>query len=311
MSASLSRPLAPPAPIPGRPLLSARLPRVYSVMDVLQLAFNVAIICGMFYLTLVAGLYVWQRKMIFDTSYGRPDTATAGVPEAEVLSVATADGLRLTAWYAAPADTQMPVILFLHGNSGHIGHRAERMRRLAAVGWGVLLLEYRGFGGNPGAPSEEGLALDAEAGLAALRGRGVPLDRIVIWGESLGSAVAIRLAATHPAAALVLEAPFTSMADMARLRYRVVPVDLLLKDRFDAIGRIGAVAMPLLIMQGGGDTLIPPAMGARVFAAATAADRQFWRAEAAGHNDLADHGAVEAGIDFVSTRLALLSLAAR
>ena len=111
------------------------------------------------------------------------------------------------------------------------------------------------------------------------------------------------------AAALVLEAPFTSMADMARLRYKLVPVDPLLKDRFESIHRIDAIDMPLLVMQGGRDNVVPPAMGVRLFDAATTKDRQFWHSDAAGHNDLAEHGAVDAGISFVTKRLAARTLA--
>lgn len=295
MSASLSRPdFLPPV----------RLPRVYSLMDIVQLIFNIAIIGGMFYLTLVAGLYVWQRKIIFITGTERPDVVIAGVPDAEIVSVPTADGLRLNAWYAASASADRPVALFLHGNAGHIGHRADRMRRFQAAGWGVLLLDYRGYGGNPGSPTEDGLARDAQAALALLRDRGIAADRLVIWGESLGAAVAIRLATEAPAAALILEAPFTSMVDMARMRYKVVPVGALLKDRFESINRIGALTLPLLIMHGARDTLVPSSMGERLYHAATAPDRQFWHIEDAGHNDLAEHGAVDAGIAFVDQRLA-------
>ena len=272
---------------------------------------QVVLVIAAFYVTLVGGLYAWQRKIIFVTDTTAPDLARAGVPLAQEWRIVTEDGLDLVAWFTPPREAGQPVALFFHGNSGNIGHRADRMHHFEAAGWGALLVEYRGFGGNPGSPSEEGIARDARAALAALIGHGYPSNRIVIWGESLGTAVAVRLATENAAAALVLEAPFTSMADIARMRYRLVPIDPLLKDRFDSFGRIGSVEMPLLVMHGIQDDLIPIAMGARLFGAATTKDREFWSAPAAGHNDLAEHGAMEAGIAFVNRRIAGTQLAGR
>ncbi len=118
------------------------------------------------------------------------------------------------------------MVLHLHGNAGNIGHRAYRLGPFKLLGWGVLLLEYRGYGGNPGQPSEAGLLIDAHAGLAALREMGFSLPEIVVWGESLGTGPAVQLAVEHPVAAVVLVAPFTSITDMARSRYPFVPGEL-------------------------------------------------------------------------------------
>ena len=218
---------------------------------------------------------------------------------ATVTAAETADGLDIVAWYQPPASAEQPVVLFFHGNSGNIGHRGGRIAHNASHGWGTMLPEYRGFGGNPGSPSEEGLALDAEAAYGALRADGIAPERIVIWGESLGTAVATRLAAAHPASALILEAPFTSMADIARSRYPFVPVNLLLKDRFDTLSRISAVTIPLLIIHGDQDKMIPIDMGRHVFEAATTPNRVFWVAEDAGHNNLGESGAHEAAHRFL------------
>lgn len=293
-----------------RPSHPARHTRLAD-FDLLRAAMSLALVACAFYLTLCAGLYFWQRKIIFLTTAERPVPALAGVPDVEVWTIRTEDGLDLNAWFQPAAAADHPVVLFFHGNSGHIGHRAPRIPRLAAAGMGVLMLEYRGFGGNPGAPSEEGLARDARAAHAALRAHGIDAARIVLWGESLGTAVAVRLATEVRAAALVLEAPFTSMADIARMRYRVVPVDPLLKDRFDSASRIAAVDTPLLVIHGQHDEMIPFAMGSRLFAAATMADRQFWTAAGAGHNDLAEHGAIEYAIAFVTDRTTHRHLAQR
>ncbi len=185
----------------------------------MQLAFRAiattAAIIAVAWLALCAGLFLLQRSFIFHGRAARPDLALTGLRGVQERQLLTADGLTLLAWYRPPAEGR-PVALFLHGNAGDLSHRAPRVGQFAAAGWGVLLVEWRGFGGNPGSPSEEGLFLDAEAGHAALAALGITPGRIVIWGESLGTAVAVRLAQAHPARALVLEAPFTSMAEMAR-----------------------------------------------------------------------------------------------
>ncbi len=285
--------------LPPRPEGFARLIDFHLLRTILGLL----LIAAAFYATICGGLYVWQRHIIFLTDTARPDPVLAGVPDIDVRSIRTADGLNLVAWYRPPAADDRPVVLFLHGNSGNIGHRGGRVASLGALGWGVMMVEYRGFGGNPGSPSEAGLALDAQAGYAALRAEGIAAERIVVWGESLGTAVATRLVTEAPAAALILEAPFTSMADIARMRYRFVPVDLLLKDRFDTLARIGTVETPLLVIHGDRDGMIPFAMGRRVFDAATSARRQFWAAEEAGHNNLVEHGALDVAYGFIDSAL--------
>ncbi len=254
------------------------------------------------YVALCAGLYFGQRRLVFITAGSRPDPVASGVPDVEVLRVRTADGLDLNAWFRAPEAAGGKVALFLHGNAGTIGHRAPRVPQFAAAGWGVLLLEWRGYGGNPGAPSEEGLALDARAAYELLRARGYAPERIVIWGESLGTALAVRLAeelgaAEGAVAAVVLEAPFTALIDMARRQYPFIPANGLLQDRFDTLARIRAVTAPVLVMHGSEDRLIPPAMGARV--AAVAAQGRFLLVPGAAHNNLTEFAVVRTGIDYV------------
>lgn len=275
-----------------------RVPPLFD-LSLLRTLMGLALIAVAFYATLCAGLFVWQRHIIYLNDSIRPDPVKAGVPGVAVRSIRTADGLDLVTWYHPPASEDLPVVLFLHGNSGNIGHRGGRITTLGELGWGVMMPEYRGFGGNPGAPSEEGLTLDARAAYDALRAEGIAAERILIWGESLGTAVATRLATEQPAAALILEAPFTSMTDIARMRYSFVPVDLLLRDRFDTRSRIGDVTTPLLVMHGDHDGMIPFSMGQQVFDAATTPHRRFWTAANAGHNDLVAHGALDIARSFV------------
>jgi len=256
-------------------------------------------IAALLYIVVLTGLFVFQRRLLFIPDTAHPDPIRAGLPDADVLRIPTDDGLTLTAWHFPPAAPDGFTVLLMHGNAGNIGHRADRARRMRAVGWGVLLLEYRGYGGNPGSPTEGGLIRDARAGLAALRRLGVSPDRILLWGESLGTGLAVWLGSENPVAAVLLEAPYTSITDAAQRQYPFVPVRPLLKDKFDSLSRIGRVRAPILVMQGARDRLVPPAMGRALIAAATA-PTELWVAPEAGHEDLGPFGAVEAAAGFVA-----------
>ncbi|HEX3993562.1 MAG TPA: alpha/beta hydrolase [Acetobacteraceae bacterium] len=244
-------------------------------------------------------LYLFQRRILYHPNRTPPDLAAAGLPQVRQITVPTPDGLALVAWYLPPAQSHGRVVLYLHGNAGHIGHRAYRLEPFQRLGWGVLLLEYRGYGGNPGKPSEAGLILDAHAGMAALQEMGFPLSTILVWGESLGTGPAVQLAVEHKVGALLLEAPYTSIADIARSRYRLFPVDWLLLDRFDSLDRIGSVQAPVLVMHGAYDTIIPTAMGRAIYAASPDPKR-LWIAPHAGHLDMVEAGATEVAGQFVA-----------
>jgi fermentation-respiration switch protein FrsA (DUF1100 family) len=244
-------------------------------------------------------LFLLQRRILFRTGAAAPDLAQVGVTGVAGITVTTADGLALQAWYMPPPREGSPVVLFLHGNAGNIGHRAWRLALFRELGWGVMLLEYRGYGGNPGRASEAGLTIDAHAGLATLQNMGFPPSAILLWGESLGSGLAVRLAAEREVGAVLLEAPYTSIADVARLRYPFVPVNWLLRDRFDSLRILGKVRAPVLVMHGAHDKVIPVAMGRAVYAAA-AEPKELWIAPSAGHLDLVEAGAMAAAGQFVA-----------
>jgi uncharacterized protein len=248
---------------------------------------------------IMVGLLAWQqRRLLYVPNNNRPDLQVTGVARARTWTVHTADGLDLLAWWVPPADDVSPVVLYLHGNGGNIANRAHRFAQVSRFGWGMLLLEYRGYGGNPGAPTEAGLFSDADAAYAALREYGIPQSRIVVWGESLGTGVAVHLASRVEVAAVLLESPYLSIAAVAQQRFWFVPAYWLILDRFELIGRIGMLHVPLLVMTGGRDTTVPPAMGRAVFAAANEPKR-FWFARDAGHNDLIQAGAFEVVHQFI------------
>ena len=259
------------------------------------------------YLLVVGGMYVFQRNLLYLPSGSVPVPAQSGVPEMRPVSLATNDGLELRSWYR-PAETGLPTLVFFCGNAGNIGDRGFKVRPFLDAGLGVLLVGYRGYGGNPGSPSEEGLYADGRAALAFLRTAGVPAAGTVLYGESLGSGVVVQLAAeaagATPFAALVLEAPFTSIAAVAASHYPFVPARWLVKDRFDSAAKIAGVGSPVFVLQGGNDRVVPTRFGRMLFAAAVEPKEGRWIA-GAGHNDLYDFGGAEAVLDFLRRRLGL------
>lgn len=256
---------------------------------------RIAIVLAVGYGLVVATLWAMQRSLIYRPDKIVPEIRTvAGLDDlAGAVEVSTADGLDLLAWYFPPQKDR-PVVLYFHGNAGSIADRVWRALALNGAGYGVMLLEYRGYGGNPGKPSEAGLYADGRGAVDWLVSRGIDTGRIVFFGESLGTGVATQMALEYPDAfGVVLESPFTSMAAMARRLYPWVPVGPLLKDRFDNLSRIAGVDRPVLILHGEQDDLVPVAHGRRLLEAAGAnADSVFF---ASGrHSDLWDHGAANA-----------------
>ena len=260
--------------------------------------------CG--YLMLVAGLYVVQRQLLYLPDRSIPSPTASGVPEMGEVTLQTDDGLRLVAWYR-PAAQRRATILYLHGNGGHIGYRGERVRPFIDGGFGVLLMEYRGYGGNPGRPDEAGLMSDARAAFAFLGTAGVWPAETVLYGESLGSTVAVTVAAERaaggqPVAALVLEAPLSSVSDVAAYHYPWMPVRWLLKDRFEAEARIADVGAPVLIVHGDADKIVPIPYGRALFEAAQEPKEAAW-IQGGGHENLAQFGLSRMVLSFLDRRV--------
>lgn len=254
----------------------------------------------LFYLCLLVFLYFSQRSLIYFPYRVRVE-APAGV---EVAAVRTEDGLDLQGWYFAPQEGR-PVLVYFHGNAGSIANRLFKFPEYVREGYGVLLAEYRGYGGNPGAPHEDGLYRDGQAYIDwPSVTKGIEPGQIVLYGESLGTGVAVELAAKMNAAgkkvkAVVLEAPFTSLLDMARRNYFFIPVDYLLLDRYLSADKIGSVGVPLLIVNGRADEVIPFVHGHRLFEAAKSPKR-YVQIKAGRHEDLHLLGLSSQVIDFLS-----------
>lgn len=258
------------------------------------------------YIGICGFMFVAQRRFLYAPDTTPPDAVASGVPDMERLALATEDGLEVLAWYRPPADDDMPVLAYFHGNAGHIGDRAFKMRPLMDAGIGALLLSYRGYGGNPGRPSEQGLYADGRAAVDFLRARGIGPDRLVLYGESMGSGVAVQIASETAPAALILEAPFTSLTTVAFQKVPYIPVPLLLRDRFDSISKIGGIHAPLLVIHGERDRTVTVGHGRRLLAAANEPKRGLFIAKA-GHGDLYDFGVAGEVLGFLRATLSLPS----
>jgi fermentation-respiration switch protein FrsA (DUF1100 family) len=245
----------------------------------------------------LAVLFFAQRAFLFPVpAVARTSPQQAGFPEAEEHVLDTADGEKVIVWHV-PAKPGHPVVLYFHGNGDFLAGFFGRFHDLIADGTGVVALSYRGYAGSSGQPSEPGLLQDAAAAYAFTVARYSP-DRIVAWGFSLGTGVAVALAAEQPVGRLILEAPYTSTADVAASLFWFLPVRLVIRDQFRSDERIARVKIPLLITHGGRDAAIPIRFGERLFALANE-PKQFVRFPEGGHENLQNFGAIETARHFI------------
>jgi pimeloyl-ACP methyl ester carboxylesterase len=230
------------------------------------------------YLLAVGALFAMQRSMLFPAPQERHAPA-AGFAE---VTLKTDDGLALQAHWRAPGSGR-PVVVYFHGNASSLEASTAATAQLAAAGYGALLVEYRGYGGNPGAPSEEGFYRDGRAAMAFLGAQGIAPARTVVIGNSIGSGTATQMAREFTPAALILSAPFTNVADVAGHQMPWwFPARLLVRDRFDNLAKIGSLEMPVLIQHGTADTVVPYALGRRLAKAAPRATFETY--SGAGHS---------------------------
>ncbi len=261
---------------------------------------NILVVLGL-YLFMVAYMYMKQRAYIYFPN--NPPTAITSptLQKAQNITVKTDDGLSLSALYIPPKDQNQPVIVFFHGNGGDIGDRGYRPEPYIPMGYGFLLAEYRGYWGNDGKPSEQGFYADARAYIEWLiNDQGIQQDKIVLFGESLGTGVAVEMALRYPRTkALVLMAPYTTLPDVGQRHMFYLPVKLLAKDRFDSLSKIGNIKVPLLILHGRKDTIVPFDMGENLFAAAPE-PKKMEVFDEGGHIDLLDYGEAQRVIHFLT-----------
>lgn len=257
---------------------------------------------GFFYVLLVAALYLNQREIMYHPDQRVPDPAAAGLPEMTVHRIATDDGYGLLAWWKPPTDSTRPTIVFFHGNAGNVGNRKRQARQFIDAGLGLLLVTWRYNAGAGGEPSEEGLLTDGRTALDFVAARGIPGRKLVLLGESLGSGVAVAMAAEREVGGLVLVYPYSSTTDVAADRFWFAPVRLLIKDEFDSVARIGRVQAPILVIHGELDTVIPVRFARRLFAAAPAPKEGHFLPDGT-HANLHVLGAGRIILDFLERRV--------
>ncbi|WP_128929405.1 alpha/beta hydrolase [Bradyrhizobium guangxiense] len=249
------------------------------------------------YLAALVVLYVRQREMLFPIpTAARTSPDAANYPEAEEHVLTASDGETIIVWHV-PAKPGRPVILYFPGNGDFLAGRIDRFKAMTADGTGLVALSYRGYAGSSGAPSEQGLLRDAAAAYAFTTAR-YEAERIVAWGFSLGTGVAVALASEHRVAKLILEAPYTSTVDVAASSFWFVPVRLLMRDPFHSDRRIARVTVPLLVMHGTIDLAISIVFGERLFALAHE-PKQFVRFAGGGHDNLDGFGAIATARRFI------------
>lgn len=218
------------------------------------------------YVALCLAMFFAQKSFLFHPTPETPAPSAFGLDGFERVALKTSDGVSLVAWlHEAPHADK--ALIYFYGNADALPPYASFFRRFAAAGYSVLGVNYRGYGGSEGAPSEAGLYLDGEAALRFMAER-VPVGRVTVMGRSIGSGVAVKLAAEHPVGSVALISPYTSITNIAAGAFWYLPTRLLLTHRFESIDRIGKVRAPLLIVHGAKDTLIPPSEGHALLAAA-------------------------------------------
>lgn len=267
----------------------------FAAMTVLKW-FGIVAVLG--YGGLLAALYLMQRSIMYPAPQAeRTAPAAVGFPQAEELILETADGEKVIAWHVSPGAGR-PVVLFFHGNGEVLAWRVPRFRELVADGTGLVALSFRGYAGSTGSPSEAGLIADGEAAYRFAAAH-YPSARIVPWGYSLGSGVAVAVAASHPVGGLILEAPFTSTVDVAAAAFPYLPVRWLLRDSYHSDRRIGRVRAPVLVMHGAMDRVIPIGFGEKIFVLANEPKRMV-RFAGADHVHTDDAGILAATREFLA-----------
>lgn len=255
-------------------------------------AMKFALLLLITYLAIIALIWSQQNRLL----YPAPRDVAPLSPGFAEVSLKTDDGLALRAFYHPSVDSR-PSIMYFHGNGGSLYGATLETKAFVSAGYGVLLVEYRGYGGNPGEPSERGLYRDGRAAMAFLAEHGIAPAHIVLIGNSLGSGVATEMAREFPVRALVLTAPYTSLQEVAAGKMRWAPVRWLMRDHFDNLAKIAQIDRPLLVLHGTTDTLIPIAHGRQL--AQAAPHGTFMPFDGLGHDISFDHSAQTAIVEWL------------
>ena len=249
-----------------------------------KIMIKIILIAGFVYAVVVLILSMMQRQFLYNPSTEHPLPEQWDLASMTVVHYRTQDQVPLYAWYQAAA-ADKPTVVYFHGNTGHLGDRAHRVKPLLDAGYGMLLTSYRGYSGNPGNPSEQGLYQDARAAIHYLtKQEKLPLRCLALYGESLGSGVAVQMATEFPISGLVLISPYTSIMEVASMHYPWAPTHFILRDRFNSIAKIKHIHVPIYIAHGTTDHVVPTKLGQRLFTKANS-PKELKLFEGIGHNN--------------------------
>jgi fermentation-respiration switch protein FrsA (DUF1100 family) len=255
---------------------------------------------GLIYIFLIALMFFMQRDMMYFTNAEKPSLKQTGITDLTEISIKTEDNFTLFGWYKAPDTPQKPTIVWFHGNASNVSITAARAAPYLQKGYGLLAVEYRGYSGNPGSPTEQGLYEDARAFIGWLKENGTPENNIIVYGESIGTGPAVQIATEHSALhTLILESPFTSTVDAATFHYPYVPVKWLVKDRYENLSKIKNIKAPLIVVYGNKDRVIPHYLGEKLFNAAPQ-PKSLVVIEGGDHNDLDNYNVADKIISLLS-----------
>lgn len=256
-----------------------------------------------FYVVLALSVFIFQPLLVYKPNKERKDPKDIGLDQVDEVVLDSIDGQKLIAWYT-PAQPGFPTILYFHGRSGSLANRRDRIHRMTRRGYGVFMPSYRSYSGSTGKPSQGALTLDALTAYDYLQAQGVPTDKIVIYGESLGTALATPVASSRDCAALILEAPFTALSDAAASRFPMLPVKQFMHDSFETSKIIDRVNAPLLILHGGKDKVVPIEFGRKMFDLANE-PKEMVEFKTAGHSGMFMMGAFSKIHDFLQRHVAI------
>ena len=220
-----------------------------------------------FYIFLLIIVFLFQRNLLYHTSVDNylKDDLAAEPSEIEKVTIITADKIDLTGWFYNKDIEKFKTIVFFHGNAGSLQNRTYKLNHFKNLNVNFLIIAWRGFSGNKGKPNEMGLYEDAKSAIRWLNTKGIQDKNIILYGESLGTAVAIEIAQDKKYAGVVLESPFTSMVNMGKKYYPFFPVSFLLKDKFESYKKINKIFIPILVMHGKVDRIVPYEMGKKIY----------------------------------------------
>ena len=220
-----------------------------------------------FYILLVIFVFFFQRNLLYHPSIDNYLKESVGTEPSEIekIKVTTNDKLDLTGWFYNKNIEKFKTIVFFHGNAGSLKNRTYKLNHFKDLNVNFLIIAWRGFSGNKGKPSEIGLYKDAESAVKWLKSKGLTEEDIILYGESLGTGVAVEIAQNKNYAGIILESPYTSMLNMGKKYYPLFPVSFLLKDKFESHKKIKKISIPILILHGKTDKIVPFAMGKKMY----------------------------------------------